>query len=102
LFSCSSFVLTSYPFALVLLCSSFSFSLCFLSSFFLILRRPPRSTLFPYTTLFRSIPQNAPMVVGILNGRPFVTCCAPPAPSQKFLLKSQLACRSTLRQCGAT
>src|ERR1051326_44115 len=24
-------------------------------SFFLMLRRPPRSTLFPYTTLFRSI-----------------------------------------------
>src|SRR3712207_8828511 len=27
-------------------------SLCF----FLMIRRPPRSTLFPYTTLFRSIP----------------------------------------------
>src|SRR5437764_4921587 len=27
------------------------FSTCF---FFLLLRRPPRSTLFPYTTLFRS------------------------------------------------
>src|SRR5947209_16922168 len=26
----------------------------FLSSFFLMIRRPPRSTLFPYTTLFRS------------------------------------------------
>src|ERR1035438_3994148 len=26
------------------------------SSFFLLLRRPPRSTLFPYTTLFRSVP----------------------------------------------
>src|SRR2546422_604929 len=26
-------------------------------SFFLIIRRPPRSTLFPYTTLFRSQPQ---------------------------------------------
>src|SRR5436309_8086296 len=26
-----------------------------LSLFFLMLRRPPRSTLFPYTTLFRSI-----------------------------------------------
>src|SRR5438034_6235318 len=26
-----------------------------LSFFFLLLRRPPRSTLFPYTTLFRSI-----------------------------------------------
>src|SRR5437773_12328125 len=24
--------------------------------FFLMLRRPPRSTLFPYTTLFRSLP----------------------------------------------
>src|SRR3712207_8601263 len=36
------------------------FSLCFLviklalRFFFLIIRRPPRSTLFPYTTLFRS------------------------------------------------
>src|SRR5687768_18101195 len=26
----------------------------FFSFFFLIIRRPPRSTLFPYTTLFRS------------------------------------------------
>src|SRR3989442_5633941 len=25
--------------------------------FFLMIRRPPRSTLFPYTTLFRSIPR---------------------------------------------
>src|SRR5882762_22515 len=30
---------------------------CFLSFFFfLMIRRPPRSTLFPYTTLFRSAP----------------------------------------------
>ena len=28
---------------------------CFLFFFFLMIRRPPRSTLFPYTTLFRSI-----------------------------------------------
>src|SRR3712207_7051447 len=27
-----------------------------LSVFFLMIRRPPRSTLFPYTTLFRSTP----------------------------------------------
>src|ERR1039457_7615972 len=27
---------------------------CGLSFFFLMIRRPPRSTLFPYTTLFRS------------------------------------------------
>src|SRR5579883_1183097 len=28
--------------------------LCFIVFFFLMIRRPPRSTLFPYTTLFRS------------------------------------------------
>src|SRR5437588_5903338 len=28
--------------------------LCFFLFFFLMIRRPPRSTLFPYTTLFRS------------------------------------------------
>src|SRR5258708_39230572 len=27
--------------------------------FFLMIRRPPRSTLFPYTTLFRSLPIGA-------------------------------------------
>src|SRR5438093_8485695 len=32
--------------------------------FFLIIRRPPRSTLFPYTTLFRSI--DAPQEVGLV------------------------------------
>src|SRR5574343_230710 len=30
----------------------------FLSLFFLMIRRPPRSTLFPYTTLFRSMDNN--------------------------------------------
>src|SRR6266511_5953999 len=29
--------------------------------FFLMIRRPPRSTLFPYTTLFRSIVQRQPV-----------------------------------------
>src|SRR5438309_3573492 len=28
---------------------------CLVCFFFLIIRRPPRSTLFPYTTLFRSL-----------------------------------------------
>src|SRR5438876_8131057 len=42
--------------------SSFGFAvstfLCFLFVFFfLMIRRPPRSTLFPYTTLFRSVLQ---------------------------------------------
>src|SRR5205085_11218732 len=36
--------------------------LCFSLFFFLLLRRPPTSTLFPYTTLFRScfIPSTVP------------------------------------------
>src|SRR2546422_6807046 len=34
-------------------------SLCCLSFFFLMIRRPPRSTLFPYTTLFRSCGQSS-------------------------------------------
>src|SRR2546430_17393257 len=33
----------------------------FYSFFFLMIRRPPRSTLFPYTTLFRSLPSQLPV-----------------------------------------
>src|SRR6266853_3836819 len=36
--------------------SSLSYIL-YLFFFFLMIRRPPRSTLFPYTTLFRSAPR---------------------------------------------
>src|SRR2546422_1068512 len=39
--------------ALVFRSDCFVFTL--LSVFFLMIRRPPRSTLFPYTTLFRSV-----------------------------------------------
>src|SRR5437764_13039294 len=35
-------------------CSFCALLLSFVSFFFLLIRRPPRSTLFPYTTLFRS------------------------------------------------
>src|SRR5947208_5084803 len=38
---------------MTLLCLPFIFHI-FLFFFFLMIRRPPRSTLFPYTTLFRS------------------------------------------------
>src|SRR5438067_7383587 len=36
------------------MCSACSF-LCYLFFFFSMIPRPPRSTLFPYTTLFRSL-----------------------------------------------
>src|SRR3954466_15825349 len=35
-------------------------------SFFLMIRRPPRSTLFPYTTLFRSLVAEVPGVTGAI------------------------------------
>src|SRR5438105_5805097 len=38
----------------------YSLSLLFLFFFFLMIRRPPRSTLFPYTTLFRSRTKHGP------------------------------------------
>src|SRR5258705_13739518 len=43
--------------------------------FFLMIRRPPRSTLFPYTTLFRSIEISGPcsitsMFINALNPGP--------------------------------
>src|SRR4029077_21298509 len=49
------------------------------SMLFLMIRRPPRSTLFPYTTLFRSTP-----LVGHL----------PNLPSQKKPPNTWLCCRS--------
>src|SRR5258708_38485951 len=39
-------------FPIILLCRTVT---RFFSFFFLMIRRPPRSTLFPYTTLFRSL-----------------------------------------------
>src|SRR3712207_7248999 len=36
--------------------------------FFLMIRRPPRSTLFPYTTLFRSLSVLSGALFGVLRG----------------------------------
>src|SRR3712207_8911582 len=48
-----------------------SIHLYFLYFFFLMIRRPPRSTLFPYTTLFRSRGSQAPRALpGLSSVRP--------------------------------
>src|SRR5574337_251257 len=44
---------TRYKYLLQCFCEKF-FPITFILFFFLMIRRPPRSTLFPYTTLFRS------------------------------------------------
>src|SRR3989454_5272533 len=41
--------------------------LLFLFFFFLMIRRPPRSTLFPYTTLFRSCLAEAYSICGLTS-----------------------------------
>src|SRR5438876_3719771 len=40
----------------------------FIVLFFLMIRRPPRSTLFPYTTLFRSHTRRARLVRAVRRG----------------------------------
>src|SRR3712207_7490343 len=55
--------------------------------FFLMMRRPPRSTLFPYTTLFRS--EGAPVCVMVL-------LTPPPAPRDP-----RIASPGTARAAGS-
>src|SRR3712207_7395619 len=50
-----------------------------------MIRRPPRSTLFPYTTLFRSGPQSS-VRAGIL------AVCSPGPSTQSVLHKCSLVC----------
>src|SRR3712207_7527022 len=49
--------------------------------FFLMIRRPPRSTLFPYTTLFRSIEKDTGMEDKVL--RPLSAKHLPPTDAEK-------------------
>src|SRR3712207_7110236 len=56
--------------------------------FFLMIRRPPRSTLFPYTTLFRSPSRACERVERMLDEQPVETTLyslnvAAPAPVQR-------------------
>src|SRR5439155_24755713 len=50
---------------------------CFYFFFFVMIQRPPRSTLFPYTTLFRSIyrPPNKVEAAGSKGQPPSFWCC---------------------------
>src|SRR6266849_7817806 len=66
--------------------------------FFLMIRRPPRSTLFPYTTLFRSRPADCPM-----PGLPRPDRCPfPPGRSEEHTSELQsrveLVCRLLLEK----
>src|SRR3712207_7053369 len=67
--------------------------------FFLMIRRPPRSTLFPYTTLFRSRRgrrlARAPRKVAGVERRPArVAPCRPPCPhDRRRYCRIPMSCR---------
>src|SRR3712207_7390767 len=57
-----------------------------------MIRRPPRSTLFPYTTLFRSCRVKEPPFVDVSPGR--ITACIRPAATPTIVPPAAAAVRS--------
>src|SRR6266550_5787032 len=70
----------------------------FIFVFFLMIRRPPRSTLFPYTTLFRSRPLPGP---GAVRRRAVPLPGAPPRSEEhtsELQSRLHLVCRLLLEK----
>src|SRR5438034_6460429 len=83
--------------------SSFSFYTvsCTLLFFFLMIRRPPRSTLFPYTTLFRSVSVVALALVGLGYGVISGVTAAAVAVYWRRALYGRVASRIYIAWCTA-
>src|SRR2546430_8682472 len=82
------------------LCGIFSHRV-YVFFFFLMIRRPPRSTLFPYTTLFRSL--FLLLVFGLRVAPPFVRAGAPQQKrseehTSELQSQSNLVCRLLLEK----
>src|SRR5206468_12835779 len=97
---------TSRQYYLIYTCTLPHSFLCFSFFFFLMIRRPPRSTLFPYTTLFRSKtgvsttpwavvrrPQRAAPSLATTSKR---ICLRPPSVARSEEHTSELQSRSDL------
>src|SRR5256885_3619708 len=61
-----------------------------------MIRRPPRSTLFPYTTLFRSPPATAATCKSA-SPRPMAPCAALPCRSEEHTSELQSPCNLVCR-----
>src|SRR5258708_12666232 len=79
-------------------------SLCALFFFFLMIRRPPRSTLFPYTTLFRShdlhccrhrTPSTDWCISSLGTPRSCLVCCISARGVPKLLMHQSVDRKST-------
>src|SRR2546430_11385422 len=69
--------------------------------FFLMIRRPPRSTLFPYTTLFRSRLRWNGGVIETTVGRTLLNDVVPPRSEEhtsELQSQSNLVCRLLLEK----
>src|SRR6476620_12083400 len=75
----SSFVVSFRP-----VCSLTCRPLCDFVFFFLMIRRPPRSTLFPYTTLFRSGCVQCRLAPGVDRASPDHRCRRPDRKSTRL------------------
>src|SRR2546430_6978790 len=76
----------------------------YLIFFFLMIRRPPRSTLFPYTTLFRSRPRS-PRISSLSCGTRRLRSSSATSPrprseehTSELLSQSNLVCRLLLEK----
>src|SRR6185436_20542589 len=69
----------------------------FFSFFFLMIRRPPRSTLFPYTTLFRSREMGRP-AVGVHPPAGGVDAVRSEEHTSELQSPDQLVCRLLLEK----
>src|SRR5438132_7419459 len=70
--------------------------LWFLFLFFLMIRRPPRSTLFPYTTLFRSGLHRVAALLAFAGSDRFVLFPIRPRPARSEEHTSELQSHSDL------
>src|SRR5207247_9215867 len=77
------FILFSFCYFLPFCFSVILLLFLFPSLFFLMIRLPPRSTLFPYTTLFRSEPNLRMRVVALATDLPHVAAFAFGRPDRK-------------------
>src|SRR2546428_2930392 len=66
--------------------------------FFLMIRRPPRSTLFPYTTLFRSAPRRARTLRTPRDGPPWRGVRRSEEHTSELQSRSDLVCRLLLEK----
>src|SRR6478752_9227775 len=67
-----------------------------ISLFFLMIRRPPRSTLFPYTTLFRSLTRQASSYC--ITMTPSTTWCRSEEHTSELQSRLHLVCRLLLEK----